>query len=104
MTTGKPWTPEEIKIICTVYANMLKLEQAGKKFNKALARRTTTPKLDGRSGGSYEMKMCNISAALDAQGYPWIIGYKPRSGYQRSLKVAIVEACKLAGVDMRAQP
>jgi len=98
MTTGKPWTENEIKTICNVYATMLAKEQNEEKFNKAQARRETLPLLDGRSGGSYEMKCCNISAALNDMGMPWILGYKPRSGYQRSLKLAIVEACVSAGV------
>lgn len=98
MTTGKPWNEDEIKTICEVYANMLLLEMQGRKFNKALARRTTLPKLDGRSAGSYEMKCCNISAALNDKGMPWIKGYKPLKGYQRALKVAIVDACMLVGL------
>lgn len=93
MTTGKPWTQSELIEICKVYAVMLQLEQTGKKYNKAAIRRATLPLLEGRSAGSYEMKCCNISAALNDTGAPWIKGYKPLAGYQRSLKAYAVTAC-----------
>ena len=96
MVTGKAWTQDEIKTICSVYATMLVMEQRGIKYNKAQARRNTLPDLDGRSAGSYEMKCCNISAALNDQGMQWIKGYKPLKGYQHALKPAIVEAIKQA--------
>jgi hypothetical protein len=98
MTTGKAWTVEELQVICKVYAEMLLLEAQGVKFNKAANRRATLPLLDGRSGGSYEMKCCNISAVLHDMGAPFIKGYKPLDSYQRCIKpiilAAIDEACK----------
>ncbi len=98
MVTGKAWTHDEVSLICATYAAMLRLELEGKKFVKAKVRRDTLPKLDGRSEGSYEMKCCNISAACIDAGLPWIKGYKPLKGYQRSLKDAITIACDLFGI------
>ena len=86
MATGKPWNEIEQQLIITAYLNMLNEELAGRKFNKAETRRTVLPLLAGRSAGSYEMKCCNISAALDSLGLKWIKGYKPLPGYQKSLK------------------
>ena len=83
---GKPWSEEEQRYIIGAYMNMLNQELAGIKYNKAAMRRVTLPLLKGRSAGSYEMKCCNISAALNDLGLPWIRGYKPLPGYQRSLK------------------
>ena len=95
MVTGKAWTDTEIKIICNIYASMLIMEMEHLKFNKSAIRRATLPKLDGRSAGSYEMKCCNISAAMIDLGLPWIQGYKPLKGYQSALKPAMLAVWKL---------
>jgi len=94
MVTGKAWTPEEVQIICMAYAKMLIMEQNTPpiKFNKSQIRREILPQLDGRSAGSYEMKCCNISAALAKRGFVWIKGYKPLKGYQAILEKAIIDA------------
>lgn len=92
MVTGKAWTDEEIRLICAAYAGMLALEIKGEKYNKSAVRRETVPLLDGRSDGSYEMKCCNISAALIDQNLPHIKGYKARPAYQAALKPAALEA------------
>lgn len=85
MAKGKPWTDEELHIIVQIYLDLLCNELDGVKINKSSLRRATLPKLDGRTAGSYEMKMCNISAALDSLELKWIKGYKPLPGYQRSI-------------------
>jgi hypothetical protein len=85
MTTGKAWTDREQFLACVAYLVILTYEQAGKTINKAAMRRATLPLLEGRSGGSYEMKLCNISAAMHADGRPWVQGYKPLGNGQRSL-------------------
>jgi len=85
MATSKPWTDDEQRTICKAYAAMLVCEENGQPFNKAAIRRAILPELDGRSAGSYELKMCNISAALDKWARPYIKGYKPLAGYQRTL-------------------
>ena len=86
------WTENEVQVICKVYVKILKLEQAGERVNKAQFCRDTLPLLDGRSRGSYEMKMMNISAAARDAGLPTITGYKPYGAYQKCLKSAISEA------------
>ena len=85
MTTGKPWTDEEQRIALQAYAILLDAQNNGIHANKSALRRATLPQLDGRSAGSYEFKFCNISAALQDRGAAYVTGYKPRSGYQRSL-------------------
>lgn len=89
MTTGKAWTEAEQITICSAYAVLLDAQNNELRANKAELRRATVPLLDGRSGGSYEFKMCNISAALADCGNDYVTGYKPRSGYQRSLLLAL---------------
>jgi hypothetical protein len=87
---AKPWNEKELDAICQAYAYIYVQELHGTKVNKAAVCRTFLEAInDSRTRGSYEMKMCNISAALNDQGLPYIKGYKPRSGYQRVLKEMI---------------
>jgi len=90
----KAWNNEELTIICNVYCEILKIEVAGDKVNKSQYRRDTLPLLDNRTAGSYEMKMCNISAALNDLEMPWILGYKPLAGYQLAVKTMIKDCLK----------
>ena len=85
MPTPKTWTDEEQRAILAAYAMLLDAQNNDIAANKAALRRATLPQLDGRSAGSYEFKMCNISASLADRGADYVTGYKPRSGYQRSL-------------------
>jgi len=98
MTTGKAWKDHEINLITSAYAAMLRKELDGVKFNKSAIRRLVTPTLDGRSEGSYELKMMNISAACKDAGLPFINGYKPMPAYQAALKPAIIRHCAKLGI------
>ena len=69
---------------------MLRLELAGKKYNKSQHRRALIPHLNNRSHASVELKHQNISTVLIEMGIPYIPGYKPRVNYQRSLLPAAV--------------
>lgn len=88
---GTPWTDEELDTILTEYACMLKHEQAGEKYSKAAHKRAGLLTVQ-RSAGSWEMKCCNISAALNDTGRQWIKGYKPLKGYQRCIVPMIEES------------
>lgn len=89
MTRPAAWTDAEQSAICHAYAVLLDAQRNDLKANKAELRRATLPHLNNRSAGSYEFKMCNISAALVDSGNAYVTGYKPRSGYQRSLLAAL---------------
>lgn len=79
------WSILEVESAVEDYFAMLRLELAGKKFNKTEHRKSLLPKLDSRSEGSIELKHQNISAVLIEMGIPYIHGYKPRSNYQRKI-------------------
>jgi hypothetical protein len=81
-----PWQPGEDELIVCDYIEMLNKQLAGVSFNKSATRRALLPKLYFRTEGSIEMKRMNISAVLRDLGQPFIIGYKPASNYQKSLK------------------
>ncbi len=84
-TRPAAWTDAEQIAICSAYAVLLDAQNNGLTVNKAELCRATLPALVNRSRGSYEFKCCNISAALADAGNGYVTGYKPLSGYQRSL-------------------
>ena len=86
---GTEWSDDEVGVLVGSYFLMLGHHLAGRPYNKSEHRREVMA-LIGRSKGSVEFKLQNVSAVLDEIGLPWIGGYKPRAHYQDSL-VDIVE-------------
>ncbi|WP_116599993.1 DUF3883 domain-containing protein [Primorskyibacter marinus] len=86
MTTGD-WSDIENDTIVAGYFSMLSDELSGRRYNKAAQNRSLQDQI-GRSRGSIEFKMCNISAALRGLGLPTIKGYAPRFKFQMSLAEA----------------
>ena len=63
------WTQDEIEASVRAYMGMLQQEIAGKPYNKAATNRALREaELSGRSRGSIEMRMCNISTVLNDKG------------------------------------
>lgn len=91
-TTGLPWTRAEVDLAVASYMDMLRRELRGERYSKAGVVRDLGALLPARSRGSIELKLQNISAVLDEEGWDWIDGYKPRPHYQRDLRTAVVEA------------
>lgn len=77
-----PWAREEVEQVVAVYFQMLELELGQKSYSKKEHREALLPLLYGRSAGSVEFKLQNISAVLDDLWFPYIDGYKPRGNYQ----------------------
>ncbi len=75
---GQDWTEAEIRATVRAYLGMLGYEQAGRPINKAEVRRSLVAgPLAGRSEGSVEFRMRNISTVLEAMGRRRISGYMP---------------------------
>lgn len=87
--TGTNWADDEVAVLVASYFEMLSLDLTGQSYNKSEYRRRVIASI-GRSNGSVEFKLQNVSAVLDEIGLPWIRGLKPRGHYQDSL-VAVVE-------------
>ncbi len=85
---GPGWGDGELDVIVGDYFAMLAAELAGKPYVKAEHRRRVEAGT-GRSKGSVEFKLQNISAVLDELGMAWIAGYKPRHNYQDAIFAAI---------------
>ncbi len=82
------WSETEIYAIVADYFEMLRLELAGRRYNKTEHRLALMDSIE-RSKGSIERKHMNISAVLTELGLPCIDGYKPFRNYQQALFEAV---------------
>jgi hypothetical protein len=79
------WTRIEVEATVADYFDMLDKQLRGLEYNKTAYRRHLAGLLNNRSDGAIERKHQNISAILIKLSFPYIIGYKPLSNYQRLL-------------------
>ena len=96
------WTESETLQCVLLYQHMLNLERSNKLGPKRSAGQTSKKKLvrdfmtdhspEGRTHGSVEMKLMNITAAREELGLPTIAGYKPLPNGAGLLKDLIGEA------------
>lgn len=85
------WTKYEVEYIVREYFQMLTSEINNKPYSKTESRNKLKYYLNNRSDGSIEFKHQNISAILIKYGIPYIIGYKPRSNYQKILEDEVLK-------------
>lgn len=81
------WSDPENDAVVASYFAMLSDELSGRSYNKAAQNRALQEQT-GRSRGSIEFKLCNVSAAFVGLGLPIIRGYRPRFNFQMSLAEA----------------
>ena len=86
---GSPWAGDEIDVVVASYFGMLRAELAEQPFVKARINREVQA-LTGRSRGSVERKLQNISAILLALGAVFVDGYKPLGNVQQALRDAVI--------------
>jgi hypothetical protein len=105
--TATAWTDNEIHEVLILYRGMWIYATSGVDYNKARmireARGQETPECPGgaiaplgsRSKGSIEMKLMNVTAALESIGRDDLsmaeYGYRPMTNMQKSLKDAVVK-------------
>lgn len=80
--SGAPsrWSDDELRAALSAYLEVLSLELAGERTNKAeVNRRLRAGPLMRRSAPSVEYRMQNISAFLISKGFATAQGYKPAS-------------------------
>lgn len=73
---GREWSDAELSASVDAYLEMMRLDTAGQAFSKKDFYRTLSAR-HGRSEGSFEYRMQNISAVLLGMGRPWLTGLKP---------------------------
>ena len=81
------WSDPENDAVVAAYFAMLSDELSGRSYVKAAQNRLLQGQI-GRSRGSIEFKLCNVSAVCRGLGLPLIKGYQPRFNFQMSLAEA----------------
>ena len=83
---GTGWTDAETANLITLYLRMVELQKAGRLGRPTKAKPDNVSKAalvkafmaeTGRTKGSIEAKLMNISASMKALGRPIVDGYKP---------------------------
>jgi len=85
------WTESEVKLAIDGYFDLLAKEREGESVNKAELYRSLSKKAPRRNPKAFELKFQNISAILYEQRLPYASGLKPRSNYQRLLKLMVLD-------------
>lgn len=91
---GKAWSEAEVRFAVKSYLKMLKLELAHLPYVKSQENAALRQLLNGRSKGSVEFKLQNISAVLVRSGRAPIRGYKPASNSQGLLAQAVEDGLR----------
>ena len=93
------WSDGELDAAVTAYLDMLAKEQAGRLYTKADANTSLREgPLKGRTKGSVEYRMQNISAVLEEIGQSWLPGYKPARNVGAGVKQRLLAVLRRHGV------
>ena len=82
--TRKAWSIQDKIEIVALYDYFLQQQLNGTKYQKAKSVRKLAEK-QGRSKGSIECKLMNISACRQDIGLVFVTGYKPLKNYEHDL-------------------
>jgi 5-methylcytosine-specific restriction protein A len=97
------WSDVELTSAVQAYLGMLYAELDGVSYNKAeVSRQLREGPLAGRTKGSIEFRMQNISAALYELKMPRIAGYLPARNIGSSVKEKLIALLRLNGIDSLA--
>ena len=80
----KAWTDDEVRALCVLYQLMLTAQRDGVKFVKAKPVREIAA----------EAKLMNISGCRHAIGRDYVNGYKPLSGFAKSMPAIVAECVR----------
>jgi 5-methylcytosine-specific restriction protein A len=87
------WSERDIRTSVEAYLLMLRIQQSGLKPNKSAIRDAYLPQLQGpRSTGSWERRMCNISAVFSDLGLPTVSGYGALRNVGKNVRNQVVKA------------
>jgi len=92
-TSSSDWTEREISISVEAYLLMLRIQQSGTKPNKGMIRSVYLPQLRGsRTPGSWDRRMCNISAVFVELDLPYVKGFKPLKNVGINVRSNIIKS------------
>ncbi len=95
---GTGWTDHETSVLILLYFDMLRLQRDGRLARATKASPDNVSKASmvkafmvktGRTKGSVETKLMNISASMVALGLPTVTGYKALSNRSKGLDDAV---------------
>lgn len=99
-TDSKAWSDTELAATIKAYLRMLYAELNGLAYNKAAVNRELRDgPLVGRSQGSIEFRMQNISAALYELKMPYIAGYLPARNIGSVVKEKMIALLSAEGIE-----
>ena len=84
VTVRVAWTPEHVEAMLDLYFQFLASQRADDSYQMAVYIRRLAS-WQGRSKGSIEAKMMNVSAVLNEQAHDWVTGFKPLPNYNKAL-------------------
>lgn len=93
ITTRITWTDEHVEQMLNLYFSFLASQLAGAAYTKAAPVRELAA-AQGRSKGSIEAKMMNVSAVLETMGREWVTGYKPLKNFNKALLDQVTDHIK----------
>ncbi|WP_448695586.1 HNH endonuclease [Pseudomonas moraviensis] len=98
-TKNSEWSTSELEAAVDAYLKMMAMEEKGQKINKAYENRLLRAGvLAGRTVGSVEYRMLNISTVLERMGRGRIDGYKSLPHVGSNIESHIREALASRGV------
>lgn len=86
---SEEWSDAELAAAVEAYFEMAHREEDRKPYSKRQVYREPSAKY-GRTPGSFEFRMQNISAVLDEMGLPWLPGLKPAANVGAHVRPKIV--------------
>jgi 5-methylcytosine-specific restriction protein A len=97
---ARAWSDAELTSAVQAYLGMLYAELAGKTYSKSeVNRQLRNGPLAGRTKGSIEFRMQNISAALYELRMPRIAGYLPARNVGSTVMDKLIELLRLCNID-----
>ena len=92
------WTQDEVEVVVDAYLTMLRMERQGQRYVKAEFNRKVQAQT-GRSKGSVEYKLQNVSEVMVELELPRIKGYKPAEHKQALLRNEVERRLKSGELD-----
>ena len=84
VSTRKAWSNKDSKQLIRLYLIFQSYVNSGTVYSKALPVRLLAAK-QGRTKGSIESKLMNVSGVLALHGLDWVPGYKPLINFNHDL-------------------
>jgi len=90
ITDRKDWNDKDAKQLIALWFQFMSFQVNAEKYQKAAPVRLLA-ELQGRSKGSIEAKLMNVSAVMVKNGHAFVKGYKPLSNYNRELESQVLK-------------